>query len=319
MTETGTTTARLTAEEVGDELLRLDNDRAQRYLEEEPALRSIAIVFTHYAIADDEHDFFGPLVRGIRNRASIVGCDLTLCAPSRDHWLEAAAVERVVQHGADGIIVLGGSDGNPDVLSERFAGLATVFVEFDSIGKRSAHVSIDNEAAFAEAVVHLASTDHARIATITGNLDMRVSAERLAAYRGVLGRFGYPVRPDFVQSGDFRVQSGYDAMQRLLALDERPDAVACAADAMAVGAIRAIQDAGLRCPDDVAVTGFDDAPYAARLRPALTTVRQPADAMGRAAVEALVAMLNDPDMQPPTVQIPAELVVRESCGARLKR
>jgi DNA-binding LacI/PurR family transcriptional regulator len=307
---------RLSATEVSEQLAARDHDRNDRYHADEPAFRSIAVVFTHWTIADDDHDFFGPLVRGIRNRASTIGCDLTLCAPSRDHWLEEAAVERIVQHGADGIIVLGGSDGNPDVLSNRFAGLATVFVEFDSVGTRSAHVSIDNEEAFAEAVVHLAGTDHRRIATITGQLDMRVTAERLAAYRAVLARFGYPVRPGYVQTGDFRLQSGYDAMQRLLALDEPPDAVAAASDAMAVGAIRAIEDAGLSCPDDVAVTGFDDASYAAHMRPALTTVRQPAAEMGRAAVEALVAMLADPTMEPPRVQMQAELVVRESCGAR---
>ena len=109
---------------------------------------------------------------------------------------------------------------------------------------------------------------------------MRVSAERLSAYRGSMARLGYEIRPGYVQSGDFLQQSGYDAMQRLLDLDEPPDAVAAACDAMAVGAIRAIEDAGLRCPADIAVTGFDDAPWAASLEPALTTVRQPAAEMG---------------------------------------
>jgi DNA-binding LacI/PurR family transcriptional regulator len=312
----GTTTQRFTAEHIGTRLLTLDADRAYNYHEDQLAYRSIAVVFTHWTIADDEHDFFGPLVRGLRNRAATMGCDLTLCSPSRDHWLEAAAVERVVAHGADGIIVLGGSDGNPDVLTEQFDGLATVFVEFDSIGSRSGHVSIDNEAAFSEAVIHLATTGHHRIATITGQLDMRVSAERLAAHRGVTARLGYPLPAAYVETGDFRVQSGYDATQRLLALPEPPDAIACQSDAMAVGAIRAIEDAGLRCPDDVAVTGFDDARYAAQLTPALTTVRQPAAEMGRIAVETLVAMMDEPAMRPPSVQVPAELVVRESCGAR---
>jgi DNA-binding LacI/PurR family transcriptional regulator len=300
------------------QLAELDEDRKVRLLDAERELKSIAVVFTHWTIADDEHAFFGPLVRGIRNRATTLGCDLIFCAPSRDHWLEEEAVERMVQHGTDGLIVLGGADGNPDVLSARFAGLPTVFVEFDSLGSRTAHVSIDNETAFTEAVIHLATTGHSRIATITGNLDMRVSAERLSAYRASMARLGYAVRPEYIQVGDFLQQSGYDGMQRLLALDDPPDAVAAACDAQAVGAIRAIEDAGLRCPEDVAVTGFDDAPWAALLRPALTTVRQPAQAMGGAAVDSVVGMVNDPKLAPPTVQMQAELVIRESCGAALK-
>jgi LacI family repressor for deo operon, udp, cdd, tsx, nupC, and nupG len=242
-------------------------------------------------------------------------CDLIFCAPSRDHWLEEEAVTRMVEHGTDGLIVLGGADGNPDVLGSKFHGLPSVFVEYDVLGSRSAHVGIDNETAFGELIVHLASTGHSRIATITGSLDMRVSAERLAAYRATLGRLGYPVRPDYVQPGDFLSQSGYDAMKRLLALDVPPDAVAAACDAQAVGAIQAIEEAGLRCPEDIAVTGFDDANWAGLMRPALTTVRQPATAMGAAAVRSVVSMIENPSLEPPKVLLAGELVVRESCGA----
>jgi LacI family transcriptional regulator len=123
------------------------------------------------------------------------------------------------------------------------------------------------------------------------------------------------VRPDYVQPGDFLTQSGYDGMKRLLALDEPPDAVAAACDAQAVGAIQAIEEAGLRCPEDIAVTGFDDAVWAGLMRPALTTVRQPATAMGAAAVDSALAMIENPALEPPRVQLAGELVVRESCGA----
>jgi DNA-binding LacI/PurR family transcriptional regulator len=303
------------ARQICERLGELDAQREERFLTQERAAVSLAIMFTHWTIGDDEHAFFGPLVRGIRLRANELGCDLIFCAPSRDHWLEEEAVDRMVQHGTNGLVVLGGADGNPDVLSRRFSGLPTVFVEYDVLGSRSAHVEIDNESAFGELVLHLASTGHSRIATITGSLDMRVSAERLAAYRGTLARLGYAVRPDYIQSGDFLQQSGYDAMKRLLALDERPDAVAVACDAMAVGAIRALEDEGLRCPDDIAIAGFDDAPWAAIMNPGLTTVRQPATEMGAAAVDSVVAMINDPSLDPPTVQLQGTLVIRESCGA----
>jgi LacI family transcriptional regulator len=82
--------------------------------------------------------------------------------------------------------------------------------------------------------------------------------------------------------------------------------------------IRALEEAGLRCPEDVAVTGFDDARWAAKMTPALTTVHQPGPEIGAAAVETLAAMIRDPGMEPPKVIMPATLVVRESCGAHLR-
>jgi DNA-binding LacI/PurR family transcriptional regulator len=138
----------------------------------------------------------------------------------------------------------------------------------------------------------------------------------MMAYRSTLQRLGYEIRPDYVQTGDFLLRSGYECTKRLLELPEPPDAICCASDVAAVGAIKAIQEAGLRVPEDVAVTGFDDAEWAVELMPALTTVRQPAREMGRAAIESVVAMIEDPSLDPPTVMLPGELVVRESCGAR---
>jgi LacI family transcriptional regulator len=276
----------------------------------------VAFVFTHPIIADDTHAFFGPLVRAARARATTLGCDVLISAPSQDHWLEAELVERCVAHGANGLVVLGGADGNPDILRSRWPGLPVVFVEYDTVGSRSAHVGIDNEAALAEVVLHLAETGHSRIAHITGMLDSRVGAERMMAYRSTLQRLGYEVRPDYVQTGDFLLRSGYECAKRLLELPEPPDAICCASDVAAVGAIKAIQEAGLRCPEDVAVTGFDDAEWAAELLPALTTVRQPSREMGRAAIESVVAMIEDPNLEPPTVMLPGELVVRDSCLAR---
>jgi DNA-binding LacI/PurR family transcriptional regulator len=278
----------------------------------------IAFVFTSTSVADDTHAFYGPLVSAARRRASSFGCDIVYIAPTTDSWLEASSVERCIEHGAAGLVVFGGADGNPDVLSRRWDSLPVVFVEYDTIGSRSAHVGIDNEAAFGEVVAHLAETDHSRIATITGPLHTRVAAERLIGYRSTLERLGYPPRPEYISVGDYSVGSGREGMRQLLALENPPDAVAVACDVQAVGAIMAIEEAGLRCPDDIAVTGFDDADFAVELDPSLTTVRQPAREIGAAAIESLVAMIKDPQLAPPVVLLPGELVVRDSCGATIR-
>jgi LacI family transcriptional regulator len=168
-------------------------------------------------------------------------------------------------------------------------------------------------------MVHLIDLGHSRIAHIAGLFDGRVGAERYAAYRDALQRIGYPVRPEYVRSGDFSAQSGYDGMKQLLALADPPTVVTTACDVQAVGAIRAIEEAGLRCPDDVAVTGFDDAPWAATMSPSLTTVRQPAREVGRTAVDVLVGLIKDPSMQAPKITLPATLVLRESSGRARER
>jgi LacI family transcriptional regulator len=277
---------------------------------------AIALVFTTHLMADDRHEYIGPLARAARARAAEHGCDVIYCAPSLDHWLEADVVERCVAYGVSGLVVLGGADGNPDVLTERW-NLPTVFVEYDTLGSRSAHIGIDNYAAFSELVTHLIGLGHSRIAHIAGFLDCRVGAERFQGYRATLQRIGMPAPPEYVVSGDFLVQSGYDGMKKLLALDEPPTAVTCACDVQAVGAIAALEEAGLRCPTDVAVTGFDNTAWAETMSPALTTVRQPGRDIGRAAIDCLAAMIRDPGMAPPKVILPTELMVRESCGASL--
>jgi LacI family transcriptional regulator len=106
-------------------------------------------------------------------------------------------------------------------------------------------------------------------------------------------------------------------MQRLLPL--APDAVFAASDVMAVGAMHAIQGAGLRVPEDVAVTGFDDIPLAARTNPPLTTVRQPIQRLGATAAETLIDLIDHPGTQPRRVLLTTELIIRASCGAALRK
>jgi len=163
-------------------------------------------------------------------------------------------------------------------------------------------------------VNHLYETGRRRIAHISGHYETRPGTDRLFGYRSALKRLGLPAPAEYVVEGDFFHDSGYDAAKLLLTLPEPPDAIACASDSMAVGAMAAIEQAGLRVPEDIAVTGFDDAEYAATVIPALTTMRQDALGMGTAAGEAILRMLDNPDSSPPVVLIETELVVRESSG-----
>jgi len=136
----------------------------------------------------------------------------------------------------------------------------------------------------------------------------------LLGYRVGLEEVGLPSRPEYLAEADFFLHSGVPAMEKLLAVDERPDAVFAATDVMAIGAMSVIEKKGLSVPDDIAIVGFDDVPYATLVSPRLTTIRQDAPAQGIAAAEGVLRMIVDPSANPIEMVIPVELIVRESSG-----
>src|SRR5947209_7135235 len=131
-----------------------------------------------------------------------------------------------------------------------------------------------------------------RIATITGPPDMVVGQDRLAGYRDALHEVGITAPHQLIANGDFTLTGGHDAMQRLLSVADDVDGVFAASDLMAIGAIQAIEASGRRVPHDVAVIGFDDIPAAQISQPALTTIRQPIEELGRQMARMLLDRLD---------------------------
>jgi len=181
---------------------------------------------------------------------------------------------------------------------------------------RASYVDADNIGGAREAVTHLLRLGRTRVATITGPQNMIAGADRLAGYLAALRDRAMVSEPGLIAEGDFTEAGGYRAMQQLL--PHRPDAVFAASDMMAVGALRALREAGLRVSEDVAIVGFDDLPQAARTEPPLTTVRQPTYRLGTTTVDALLDLIEYPDSSPRRIVLPTELVVRASCGSDLR-
>ncbi len=177
------------------------------------------------------------------------------------------------------------------------------------------YVDVDNRKSAQDIVTHLLRVGHQRIAHISGPLNIVSGLDRQEGYLTALRSRGATVDPQLIVEADFTEDGAALAMQRLL--PRKPQAVFAASDAMAVGAMRIIRDAGLRIPDDIAVVGFDDLPFAERHLPSLTTIRQPIHQMGEMAVKTLLELLEHPDMGPQRVILPTQLMIRESCGAHL--
>jgi DNA-binding LacI/PurR family transcriptional regulator len=177
--------------------------------------------------------------------------------------------------------------------------------------ERLCYVDADNVGGAAIAVNYLLKQGRTTIATIAGPPDMAPGVDRLLGYRKAMTR-ATTTDPGLIAYGDFSRQSGEHAMYRLI--DHRPglDAVFVASDLMAVGALRALRRLGRRVPDDVAVIGFEDSPLAQHTDPALSTVRQPVDAMAARATRELLGQLATPDREPVHVILDTKLVLRAS-------
>ncbi len=265
---------------------------------------------------DLQHPFFQEVLVGLKHSMASAAYDLLLFATDRPgKAVEAHSyLRRMQHHRIDGVVLMGTDRQDPHIEEVVQSGVPCMAVDLRMKGGRTGFVTSDNFGGAALAVGHLHELGHRRIALIGGPRDTLPGGDRLLGYRRELERLGLPHRSDHVREGDFYPDSGYAAMEAFLNLPEPPTAVVAAADLMAAGAIQCLADRGLHAPDDVAIVGFDDIPLAALLQPALTTVRQDKEGLGAAAAQAVVRMIADPELEPPAVTLPVELVVRESSG-----
>ncbi len=214
----------------------------------------------------------------------------------------------------DGVIVQSGHHGEQWILG-RFvdANVPLVVAGRPFRSDNVSYIDIDNVNAANMAVSHLIRLGRRRIAMINGPTTSTVGIDRKAGYLKALRERGLEQSENLIVESDFTEAGGYYSIQRLL--PAKPDAVFAASDIMAIGAMRAIREAGLRIPDDIALVGFDDLPLSPLYDVQLTTVRQPVEQFGAKAVDVLIDLIEHGMNPPRHVIMGTELVIRGSCGA----
>jgi LacI family transcriptional regulator len=263
---------------------------------------------------DLQHPFFQEVLVGLKHTLGSSSYDLLLLGTEGSAADGHTYLQRVRHHRVEGLVLMGADRHDPQIEEVVRSGLPCMAVDLDLEGGRTGYVMSDNTEGAARAVRHLHDLGHRRIALIGGPASTKPGLDRLLGYRQELERLGLRAPTGYEQEGDFYPASGHAAMAALLELPEPPTAVVAAADLMAAGAIQAIVDRGLRVHDDVAVVGFDDIQIAALLQPSLTTVRQDKRGLGAAAARAIIRLIAEPELKPPVITLPVELVVRESSG-----
>src|SRR5579859_6186205 len=215
--------------------------------------------------------YFPTIIMAISEAIQKSGNALMLGLGHDEHVLYNQFVERRM---VDGVLIVSSQDKNWLTSALLDSQVPCVMVGRPDAVKTS-YADVDNRLAARHAVEHLIRLKYRRIATIAGPQTMTAGEDRLAGYEDALRLHGRARQDNYIIYGDFTEARGYQAMTYLLALNPPPDAVFCANDMIAVGAMQAIRQAGLHVPQDIAIVGFDDMPLASQVSPALTTVRQP--------------------------------------------
>ncbi|HEY5159493.1 MAG TPA: substrate-binding domain-containing protein [Gaiellaceae bacterium] len=265
-----------------------------------------------------QHAFFDDVLFGIRMRADAGNVDLLLLTGASAHVSgEASHYADICRyHGAEGIVLAAFPPNEPELTELAASGFPTVAIDTQLFGPRASFISSDNVSGAAAAVRHLAELGRKKIAYVGAFGPEPTNIDRRLGYESALGEFDLELREEYVVRAGWLHKPAHDLTRQLLELPEPPDAIFCASDVMAIGAMLAIEEAGLRIPEDVAVAGFDDSDLASIAMPSITSVRQNLVGLGTAAVEAILRTLDSPDSPPPTSVLPVELVVRESTVAQ---
>jgi len=272
---------------------------------------TIGVVVT--TIADP---FVAEVVQGIESTAQDLGYSVILTSSSYEPEREIAAVEMLRSKRVDGVIVTSSRVGAVYLDHLERIGVPIVLINNlrEDTGPYTYSITVDNQHGGCQATRHLIEGGHRRIAYVTGRGNYSSDAGRQEGYCQALAGAGITFDPALVLPGNGRSDGGERALLALMGLQDRPTAVFCYNDMTAIGLIQAARRAGLCLPQELAIVGFDDIPFASFVCPSLTTVAQPKFEMGKKAVEMVLELVDPSGNGEPTshVVLRGQLIVRES-------
>ena len=267
-------------------------------------------------VRDLDTNYIGEIIRGIDEELASAQYDLMLYTTHRRKHRESAFVATITSGFADGLLLVLPTDPEAYIDSIAGRGFPYVLIDHGGLNDPGPSVGATNEQGGYEATSYLLDLGHTRIGLVTGFLQMGCATDRIAGYRRAHAERGVPVDECLIRAGDFHQPLGYERARELLALEDPPTAIFASNDESAFGVMEAVRDCGLRIGADISIVGFDDILTSSMVHPQLTTVRQPLKEMGRRATQMLLARIENPSLPPERIDLPTELVIRQSCTGR---
>lgn len=254
------------------------------------------------------------IMRGIADTGFTQGYHLMIYAMSED--VREMCLNAVYSGRLEGLIILAPYKDEPLLKELSDSGIPLAAVGAQQVfGEKMVAVDADNEMGGYLATRHLIEQGHRRIAHLHGALNIPNACDRLRGFQRAMQEAGLPIMPELVRESGFLEQRSYEIAQELLQLPEPPTAIFAANDVSAVGVLRAVKDAGLQVPNDVAIIGYDGTPFTQLTEPPLSTVEQPASEMGRIAARLLIEIIEGHTPAERVIKLPVRLAIRGSSCA----
>jgi LacI family transcriptional regulator len=266
-------------------------------------------------VSDASNQFFGDMLRGVEevlrpaNYALIV-CNTDEALAREEHYLNLLLGQRV-----EGIIAAATSQKWAALVQAEASHTPIVFVDRRFEGLDGPYVGADNAGGAYQGVRHLIECGYREIGILAGFQRLSGMRERLQGYQRALDEAGIAARDEWVVTSALSIEAGRAATRQILSLTHRPRALFVNNNLLSLGALLEIKAMGLRCPEEIALVGFDDHPWAAVCDPPLTVVRQPSRAIGSKAAEMLCTLIGGEVVEPSSIDMACELVVRQSSCA----
>lgn len=282
--------------------------------------RSLRLQRTHtlaIVVPDISNSFYAEIIHGIKDYGAAFNYTL-LIGDSRERWAEESNYLDLFQRRrVDGVIRVPATDDAGGLAHRLLGDIPVIYADRfpQANDEQIGCVGVDNVKAANDAVRYLISLGHERIAIIAGPQTARSSADRIEGYRRALAAQHLPLRRDRIRSGVLDPVAATREAIELLARPDRPTALFCGSNITTLGALDAVQQLGLRCPEEISLLGFDDFSWSTLLRPRLTMVRQPAREIGMTAARVLIDHIEERTRQVVGEHLlPTQLMIRNSCA-----
>lgn len=273
---------------------------------------AIGVMFSEANEVGMKHPFFNGIIESFRHATEEHGYDLIFASRNLRNR-DMSYLEHFKHRAVDGIVVICSDRMDEQVQELMQSDIPIVVVDMDSAN--CSVVYSDNTEGARMAVNYLYELGHRAIAHIAGDSSIDAGAARVKGYELAMHALDLPIQPGYlVNAGFFSVEEGKQAMEKLLQLASPPTAVFVAGDQMAIGAIEAVHEHGLRVPEDISIIGYDDIEMIKYITPKLTTIRQDTDIIGEAAAELLIEQMTAKERRTERRVIPVTLIERASCA-----